>query len=150
MGTDATYLLGALGTTVLLGLSACGACNGMSVCGAASALNASVPAIVTYSYVAMIIISTVFFYAFILAIIIINRLVPEYTLQDGLKHLAAGILFGGVGMYSGNSMGEISKEGFRRLAKRPGFFMTFLVALASVEVTLVIAFLCALLIIFSV
>lgn len=150
MSEDISYLLGSLGIAILLGLSALGSCTGMGVCGASSALNSRVPSIVTYSYVAMIIISTVFFYAFILAIIMINRLTSDYSFAQGLRHLAAGVIFGGVGLSSGLSMGHVAKDGFRRLSKRSEFFMTFLLALASVEVTLVIAFLCTLLIIFSV
>lgn len=150
MSEDLNYFLGSLGIALLLSLSAFGSCTGMGMCGAASALNSHVSSIITYSYVAMIIISTVFFYAFILAIIIINRLAGDYSFKEGLGHLAAGIIFGGVGLSSGLSMGRVTKDGFRRLSKRTDFFMTFLLALASVEVTLVIAFLCTLLIIFSV
>lgn len=146
---DFNFLSGSLGIAFVLSLSAYGSCNGMGVCGAAAALNSGVPVIITYSYVSMIIISTVFFYAFILAIIIINKLGPVYTFEESLKHLASGILFGCIGLSSGKAMGKVAKEGFRRLAKTPGFVMTYLIALASVEVTLVLAFLCTLLIIFS-
>ena len=149
MPQDISYLLGSLGVTFLLGLSAYGSCHGMRVCGSSAALHSGIPAIITYSYVSMIIISTVFFYAFILAIIIINRLGAAYGLEDGLRHLFSGILFGSIGFSSGKAMGGVAQEGFRRLAKHPGFFVTYLIALASVEVTLVIAFLCTLLVIYA-
>ncbi|KAI4291919.1 V-type H+-transporting ATPase 16kDa proteolipid subunit [Pancytospora philotis] len=147
--TDSAYLFGALGVSALLGLSAYGSCTGMGACGAASTLNSHVPSVITYSYVAMIIISTVFFYAFILAIVIINRLTGTYPLSHGIVHLAAGLLLGGVGLSSGLAMGRIANDSFRRLAKRPEFFVSFILALASVEVTLVLAFLCSLILVFS-
>lgn len=144
------YLLGALSVSIILGLSAYGACDGMSSCGTASVLYSSIPAIVTYSYISMIMISTVFFYGFILAIIVINKLGESYTMHNGVMHLAAGIVFGAVGLYAGKSMGRISNNSFRRMAQKPEFYMTFIVSLASVEITLVIGFLCSLLVIYKV
>ncbi|KAI5181094.1 V-type H+-transporting ATPase 16kDa proteolipid subunit [Pancytospora epiphaga] len=150
MGEEIGYFYGALGVSILLSMAAYGSCIGMGTCGASSVLHASTSIVITYSYIAMIIISTVFFYAFILAILIINKLTGEYTFVKGITHLSAGILLGCVGLFSGKSMGHITNDGFRRLSKKPEFFMIFLLALASVEVTLVLAFLCALIIVFAV
>lgn len=149
MEENQNYLIGSLGVATLLSLSAYGSCNGMSICGASAALHSSSPIVITYSYVSMIIISTVFFYAFILSIIIINKFDSTYSFIAAIKHLACGIVFGSIGLSGGLSMGQVSKKGFAKLAKYPSFFMPFLISLASIEVTLVIAFLCALLIIFT-
>lgn len=145
MPSDIYYLVGSLGITLILGLSAYGSCKGMSVCGATAALNAGVPIIITYSYVSMIIISTVFFYAFILAIIIINRFDSSYGFEESLRNFASCLLFGCVALSSGSAMGKVVQEGFRRLAKNPEFFVTYLVSLASIEVVLILSFLCTLL-----
>lgn len=147
---DLEYLLGSLGVTALMGLSACGACEGMMACGTASTLHAQAQSVVTYSYVAMIMISTVFFYGFILAVIIIGKLgTAEYSLHSGMMHLAAGLAFGGIGLQAGRAMGRMSRSGFERIAQKGAFYTSFLVTLASVEVTLVIGFLCSLLIIYK-
>ena len=98
----------------------------------------------------MIIISTIFFYGFIISIIIINRLVSRYSLHNGIFHLVSGLIFGLVGLYAGKSMGKISKDGFKKIAQKEQFYTSFIVSLASVEVTLVIGFLCSLLIIYKV
>lgn len=143
------YLLGALSVSTILGFSAYGACDGMSSCGTASVLYSNIPAVVTYSYISMIMISTVFFYGFILAIVVINKLDENYTTHSGVMHLAAGLIFGMVGLHAGKSMGRISNSSFRRMAQKPGFYMTFIVSLASVEITLVIGFLCSLLVIYK-
>lgn len=143
------YLLGSLGVTIALSLSAFGACEGMSSCGTASILYAHIPAIVTYSYVSMIMISTIFFYGFILSIIIINKLSASYSLHSSIMHLTSSLIFGIIGLYSGKSMGRISSNSFRRIAKNTEFYMTFIISLASVEVTLVIGFLCSLLVIYK-
>ncbi|OQS55698.1 hypothetical protein EHP00_469 [Ecytonucleospora hepatopenaei] len=142
------YLIGPTGISILLGLCAYGSCSGMSLCGCSSTLYADKGKIVTYSYVAMIMISTVFFYGFILAIITMNKITDNYKYITSIWHLSACTLFGMVGCTAGISMGKISQSGFRRIAERGEFFMSFLIALASVEVTLVLAFLCSLLMIY--
>jgi V-type H+-transporting ATPase 16kDa proteolipid subunit len=147
---DVEYLLGSVGVTSLIGLSACGACEGMMECGTASTLYSQIQSVVTYSYVAMIMISTVFFYGFILSIIIIGKIGNnDYSLHNGIMHLTAGIVFGLIGLYSGRSMGKIATKGFERIAQKPSFYTSFMIALASVEVTLVIGFLCSLLVIYK-
>ncbi|KAL6122072.1 hypothetical protein NUSPORA_00920 [Nucleospora cyclopteri] len=142
------FLVGPLGIALLLGLSAYGSCSGMSLCGCSSTLYANKQSIITYSYVAMIMISTVFFYAFILAILVINKFTTDYTLIQAIWNFSACCLFGGTGCVSGICMGKISQKGFRRIVEKPDFFMSFLITLASIEVTLVLAFLCSLLMIY--
>lgn len=148
--SDLPYLLGSLSIMVILGLAACGSCNGMARCGTASAIHSQISTVLTYSYVSMIIISTTFFYGFILAIVIINKLGGSYTLRDGVHHLVAGVIFGVVGLSTGVSMGDISSNCFKRIAQNEEFYTSFMIALASVEVTLVIGFLCSLLVIYRV
>ncbi|ORD94210.1 hypothetical protein ECANGB1_1034 [Enterospora canceri] len=143
------YLIGPLGISLLLGMSAYGSCTGMSLCGCSSTLYADRPRIVTYSYVAMIMISTVFFYAFILGILVMNKITATYSLSTAIWNFSACSLFGLVGFVSGISMGRISQLGFRRIVQKNDFFMSFLVALATVEVTLILAFLCSLLMIYN-
>lgn len=142
------FLLGPAGISILLGLCAYGSCSGMALCGCSSTLYANKGKIVTYSYVAMIMISTVFFYGFILAILVINKIADNYTFITSIWNLSACCLFGFVGCTAGISMGKISQSGFRRIVDKSDFFMSFLTALASVEVTLVLAFLCSLLMIY--
>lgn len=148
MNEDISFLIGSLGISILLSLSAAGSCLGMSACGTSSTLNCTLPSVVTYSYVAMIMISTIFFYAFILAIIIMNQISVEYGNKQAVFHFAASLIFGTIGLVSGKAMGNISKEGFRRIVAKNDYFISFLISLASIEVTLVIAFLCSLLVIF--
>lgn len=147
---DLPYLLGSFGVLLILGLSASGSCEGMMECGASSTLHSQIGTVLTYSYVSMIMISTIFFYGFILSIIIINRLGSEYTLNNGIFHLVSGLIFGMIGLYAGKSMGKISRDGFKRIAEKEQFYISFVVSLASVEVTLVIGFLCSLLLIYKV
>lgn len=147
---DLPYLLGSLGVLLILGLSASGSCEGMMECGASSTLHSQIGTVLTYSYVSMIMISTIFFYGFILSIIVINKLGEGYNLHNGILHLVAGLIFGVIGLFAGKSMGKISKDGFRRIAEKEQFYTSFIVSLASVEVTLVIGFLCSLLIIYKV
>jgi F0F1-type ATP synthase membrane subunit c/vacuolar-type H+-ATPase subunit K len=147
---DLQFLLGSLGVTSLLGLSACGACDGMMNCGTSSTLHAQKQSVVTYSYVSMIMISTVFFYGFILAIIIVGKIGGNtYSLHSGIMHFTAGLIFGLIGLHAGKVMGNMSKKGFERIAEVPAFYTSFMISLASVEVTLVIGFLCSLLVIYK-
>ncbi|KAM0680182.1 hypothetical protein GINT2_001565 [Glugoides intestinalis] len=146
---DTPYLLGSLGVLAILGLSATGSCEGMAKCGTAAVLHAQIGTVLTYSYVAMIMASTVFFYGFILAIVMINKLGSVYSLQSAIMHLSACFIFGLIGLNAGLAMGKISANGFKRIAQNQEFYTSFLIALASVEVTLVIGFLCSLLVIYK-
>merc|ERR1712133_49767 len=111
------YLIGPLGISLLLGMSAYGSCTGMSLCGCSSTLYANKPKILTYSYIAMIMISTVFFYAFILAILVMNKISNSYTFTSAVWNFSASALFGMVGYVSGISMGKMSQLGFRRIVQ---------------------------------
>lgn len=142
-------ILGALSISIILGLSAYGSCDGMGKCGTSSVMYSNIPIIVTYSYVAMIMISTVFFYGFILSIVIINKLGKTYTLVNGITHLASSLIFGLIGLNTGNVMGNISQLCFKEISTDPNFYFTFIISLASAEVTLVIGFLCSLLTIYK-
>lgn len=147
---QAQYLLGTFSVCIILALSASGACSGMSSCGTSSILHTKLPVVITYSYISMIMISTIFFYGFILAIVIINKLTQEYTTANGMHHLVASLIFGLISFFSGRAMGEISADGFKIISKKPSFYVSYIVCLASVEVTLVIGFLCSLLVIYKV
>lgn len=142
------YLLGPLGISILLGLSACGSCTGMGLCGCSSILYADKGRIITYSYVSMIMISTIFFYAFILAILVINKLTDKYSLITAIWDLTACTIFGGVGYSAGISMGNIAKNSFSCIVQTDDFFISFMIAFASVEVTIILAFLASILIIY--
>ncbi|KAI5149204.1 V-type H+-transporting ATPase 16kDa proteolipid subunit [Enteropsectra breve] len=149
MEEQTSFLLGALGICSTLSLAAYGSCSGMAMCGSSSALYAHVHEIISFSYVSMIIISTVFFYAFILAIVMMNKITKDFSALLGLRYLSIGIFFGTVGMVAGRAMGAVSQSGFRKLSKHPSFFTSFLISLASIEVTLVLAFLCSLILLYS-
>jgi len=147
--SDLPFLLGSIGIAFLLGLAALGSSYGLSQCGSSSIPCSSSPGVITYSYIAMIIISTIFFYAFILSMIIINGLSSNYSLIKSIKHLGTGLFFGIVSLIAGKSMGRISEHSFVSITKKKDFFVCYLISLASVEVILVISFLCSLLMIFS-
>ncbi|ORD96085.1 VATL [Hepatospora eriocheir] len=143
------YLIGPIGISFLLSLSAYGSCDGMANCGASSTLYSDKPMIVTHSYVSMIMVSTVFFYAFIIGIIVMNKIDNNYTFIKSIWDLIACLLFGCIGLVGGKSMGLVSKLCFRRIVQKPEFFISFLFSLASLEVTLILAFLISLLIIYK-
>lgn len=144
------YMFCSLGVAGILSMSAFGACDGMSSCGSASILHSHIPIVITYSYISMIMVSTIFFYGFILSIVIMNRVSSDYDLISGIHHFLASLLFGVISLYAGKSMGSISNNGFKVIAKKPEFYTSFIICLASVEVTLVIGFLCSLLVVYKI
>lgn len=147
--SEISYLYGSLGIAALLSLSARGACGGMVLCGAAAALQAGRAHVIAISYVAMIIISTGFFYAFIIAISMISAIGGSYEVETGVRHLLAGLLYGSVGSVVGAGMGVLAGDGIRRVAKTPEFLGGFMILLVALEVVLLLAFLCALLMVFT-
>ena len=97
----------------------------------------------------MIMCSTVFFYAFILSITIMNQILDNYTFDLSFKHLLAGLIFGLIGKSVGEAMRKLFKFGFRRVFQKPAFFSSFLISLVSLEVVLILGFLCSLMLIFK-
>ncbi|TBT98444.1 hypothetical protein CWI38_0089p0020 [Hamiltosporidium tvaerminnensis] len=143
------HLMGSIGIVILVGLSAYAASEGIALSGTSSILYCQRRSIITQSYVALIMASTVFMYAFILAIAIMSAMTKEYTIEIAFQHFGASLIYGLTGLFIGNSMGKISKTSFKVLNQMPSFFFSFVLLIATVEVVLVFSFIFSLILIYK-
>ena len=63
--------------------------------------------------------STQTIYAFVIAFMIIGKITPTMSIQDGLHFLAAGLPVGIVGLISGIYQGKVATAGIQMVSKQP-------------------------------
>jgi V/A-type H+-transporting ATPase subunit K len=63
--------------------------------------------------------STQTIYAFVIAFMIIGKISPAMTIQDGFHFLAAGLPVGIVGLISGIYQGKVATAGIQMISKQP-------------------------------
>lgn len=63
--------------------------------------------------------STQTIYAFVIAFMIIGKISPAMTIQDGFHFLAAGLPIGIVGLISGIYQGKVATAGIQMISKQP-------------------------------
>ena len=143
------FLLITVGLISLISLTAYGSCYGMTLAATASSLYSQKKQVLTYSYIATIMSSSIFFQAFILVMIIVSRIDKDYSLGVAAAHTVSSLLLGGTGYSVGILMVNISKDGFCKLYKQPKFSISFVLLYATAEVILLFAFMGSLTLIYS-
>ncbi|WUR04774.1 V-type proton ATPase subunit C (VMA11) [Vairimorpha necatrix] len=143
------YLIISLGLIFLISLTSYGSCYGMTLAATSSSLYAHKKQVMTYSYIATIMSSSIFFQAFILVMIILSRMEGDYTMNMSLAHTLACLILGGTGYAVGILMGNISKEGFKKLYKETKFNISFVLLYATSEVILLFSFMASLILIYT-
>jgi F0F1-type ATP synthase membrane subunit c/vacuolar-type H+-ATPase subunit K len=133
-----------LGVALLVVLSVSGTCEGMIVTGAASTLQAQRKSIITYAFLAMLVASTIFFYAFIIALIAVGTLGGGGDLSRGMQVFGSCAVFGVIALVAGKAVSGATRRGFYVLSKKPEFFTSFLIQLSTTEALLIFALLCSL------
>ncbi|HEX2947730.1 MAG TPA: V-type ATP synthase subunit K [Clostridia bacterium] len=63
--------------------------------------------------------STQTIYAFVIAFMIIGKITPTMSIQDGFHFLAAGLPVGIVGLISGIYQGKVATAGIQMISKQP-------------------------------
>lgn len=140
-------LISGLGIGIMMALSSYSACSAI--------LQASIHAIplckkksvLTNSYVAVIMASTIFVYSLILGTIIINRLDISLDPLVSIRYFISCIIFGIGSYFCGNAFGEICKRSYSVLDKRKDYYLIFICALSVAELVTLFAFIISLMII---
>ena len=91
--------------------------------------------------------STQAIYGFVIAFLIIGKITPELTFQNGLILLAAGIPVGFVGLMSGIYQGRVAAAGINMLAKRADAMGRAIILALMVEMFAIISFIVSILMI---
>jgi F0F1-type ATP synthase membrane subunit c/vacuolar-type H+-ATPase subunit K len=141
---ELSKVIKAMGIALLIVLSVSGTCEGMVVAGAASTLQAQKRSIITYAFLAMLVASTIFFYAFIIALIAVGTLGSSSDLPKGIQVFASCGVFGVIAFVAGKAVSGATRRGFYVLSRKPEFFSSFLIQLSTTEALLIFALLCSL------
>lgn len=138
------YLAITIGMILLISCTAYGACYGMTLTATSSSLYTQKKQIITYSYIATIMSSSIFFQGFILVMIISRQIDLEYKITSSICDTCSCLILAGVGYAVGILMGSISKKGFKVLYNDPSFSISFILLFATAEVILLFAFMASL------
>lgn len=143
------YLISSSGTIVLMALSSYASCSAITQSSIHAIPLAHKKSVLTNSYIAVVMSSTIFVYALILCTLIINQITVSMTVGDSLRHFGSGVIFGCCAYFSGIAFGEMCKRCYLTLEKRESFYVIFLCAISAVELTTLFGFLVALFVILA-
>ncbi|KRH92921.1 H+- or Na+-translocating F-type, V-type and A-type ATPase (F-ATPase) Superfamily [Pseudoloma neurophilia] len=140
-------LITGIGIGLLTALSSYASCS--------SILGASIHAIplckkknvLTNSYIAVIMASTIFVYSLILAIIIINKMDVSLDPILSLEYFSSSLIFGVGAYFCSKAFGQICKKSYTVLEKNQNYYITFICALSVAELVTLFSFLIALFIV---
>lgn len=118
-------------------MSASGSADAITAAATSSIMYAQKKSMITQAYVAVLMASTIFMYAFIIAFGIVFKLDGNYTMAKALDHSLACFLFGVCSYVCGQAMKTTCKHGFATIAKTPNFFFSFILVMSSIEVMLI-------------
>lgn len=140
MSTDSTNYglpLSCFSIIFLIFMSAFGSSNAITTASTSSIMYTQKRSIITQAYIAVLMASTIFMYAFIIALGIIFKFNGDYQIQKAIDHSLACFLYGICSYFCGNAMSTACKHGFSRIAKTPKFFFSFILVMSSIEVMLI-------------
>lgn len=138
------YLITSLGAVVLMALSSYASCSAITQSSVHAIPLANKKSVITNSYIAVIMGSTIFVYALILCTLIINKISTTMTVNESMCHFGAGVMFGSSAYFSGIAFGEVCKKCYLTLEKREGFYIIFICTLSAVELVTLFGFLISL------
>ncbi|KAM0673569.1 hypothetical protein GVAV_002946 [Gurleya vavrai] len=128
-------------------LSANGSAKAISAASTSSIMHSQKKSILVKAYVAVLLASTIFMYAFIVALSVAFKINKGYEMEKAYRHLIACFIYGLTAYFGGNAMTEICKQSFCKISEVPGFFISFMILMTSIEVMLIFAMIFSLILI---
>lgn len=144
---ESKFLIASLSTVILMALSAYAACTAITQSSIHAIPLALKKSVLTNAYIAVIMGSTIFVYSLILCTLMIDRIKTTMSVDDSLRCLASGIVFGFSAYFAGIAFGEVCKRSYITLGKQEGYYVIFLCVLSAVELVTLFAFLVSLFIV---
>lgn len=138
------YLIAGTSTAALMGLSAYASCYAILKASIHAIPLTNKKSVLTNSYVAVIMSSTIFVYSVILCILMLGKINVDLKIKDSLNLMAAGLIFGFGSFFCSKSFGQICKTGYLVLERVNNFYVIFLCALSAAELITLFAFLISL------
>ncbi|EJW02221.1 hypothetical protein EDEG_03339 [Edhazardia aedis USNM 41457] len=142
------FVILSLGLISLFVLTSLGTTEAMTSAGISSIMYCQKKSIITQAYVAIIMASTIFMYALIIAMTIIfgvSSNSKNLVTAKALDYFQACMLYGLCAYFGGKAMAQTCKYGFDALYKVPEFFLNFIMMMSGIEVVLIFGFIFALL-----
>lgn len=142
------FVIAVLGLAGMVVLSAAGATIGSTKASSAAAMIANRHAdIITKAYLPVLLSSACFVYAMMLVMVAFFRIASGLTYGSAGMVGAAGIIYGSAALFAGIALGETNKKGILHLGENKRFFLAFLVLNSTVELVVIFALICAVLMI---
>ncbi|EMR10037.1 V-type proton ATPase proteolipid subunit 2 [Pneumocystis murina B123] len=128
---------GFAGVAAAMSLSSIGSAYGTAVSGMGIAgIGQFKPELIMKSFIPVVMSGIIGIYGLVVSVLIIGNISPieNYSLFNGLIHLAAGLSVGMTGIASGYSIGIIGNSGVRSYMLQPRVFVSMVLVLIFSEV----------------
>ncbi len=130
-----------LGAAIAFLVAALGSAKGVGIAGqAAAGVVAEDPSKFALAMIMQALPSTQSIYGLVIAIIMLGRITPDITIQQGTAILMAGLPVGFVGYLSGVYQGKVAAAGINLIAKRPEAFGNAMIFAINVELFAIFSF----------
>ena len=135
-----------LGAVFAFVIAALGASKGVGIAGqAAAGVVAEDPSKFVFTMILQALPSTQAIYGLVIAIMIMGRITPGLTMENGLAIMVSGLPVGLVGYLSAIYQGKVAAAGINLIAKRPEAFSYAMIYAINVELFAIFSFLASLL-----
>ena len=135
----AAYAL--LGAAIAFFVAALGSSKGVGIAGSAAAgLVAVDPGKFVPAMLLQALPSTQSIYGLVIAILILSRVTPDLTVEQGTMLFMAGLPVGFVGYLSGVYQGKVAAAGINLIAKRPEAFGRAMIFAINIELFAIFSF----------
>ncbi|KAM0687593.1 hypothetical protein COBT_001166, partial [Conglomerata obtusa] len=130
--SDGNYAfpIACLGICLLVFLAASGSSEAITSASTSSLMHCQKKTLITQAYIAVLMASTIFMYAFIIALAIVFKMSKSYDMKMAVTHAFACILYGVCAKFSGRSMAVACRHGSGKIAKQPAFFFSFVLVMS--------------------
>ncbi len=132
---------GLLGAAIAFFVAALGSSKGVGIAGqAAAGVVAEDPGKFALTMILQALPSTQSIYGLVIAIIMLGKITPDLTMDQGTAMLMAGLPVGFVGYLSGVYQGKVAAAGINLIAKRPEAFGNAMIFAINVELFAIFSF----------
>ena len=132
---------GLLGAAIAFFVAALGSSKGVGIAGqAAAGVVAEDPGKFALTMILQALPSTQSIYGLVIAIIMLGKITPDLTIDQGTAMLMAGLPVGFVGYLSGVYQGKVAAAGINLIAKRPEAFGNAMIFAINVELFAIFSF----------
>ena len=130
-----------LGAAIAFFVAALGSSKGVGIAGsAACGVVAEDPSKFVYTMILQALPSTQSIYGLVIAILILGKVTPAITFDQGTMLLMAGLPVGFVGYLSGVYQGKVAAAGINLITKRPEAFGNAMIYAINVELFAIFSF----------